>query len=415
MSVQLSARNATAADLVQILNEQKAQKLDLVVPARNIWSRDGQIVVKDAEVQLTDDGVTTVNGTYRPTEVFDEGMSAKLAIPQQYMRTMRAVRPDILDANVNGWLHGRSVRKADGSREEIHRSDDRAFLLRLFRGDNGGEGVARAMLSDRYGLSMDHLDVLTAVMRGIQESGHQPLVRVSDLSERAMRVRFEFPDRNALAPGLLDGYRSPFDGDRGISRAGAFDQLRQQYGAHHIFSEKDAPVAFLGLDFRNSETGGGAYTLTPLIEMVRCTNGWVERREGIRKVHLGSKLAEGQVKPSLETLRRAGSLVASETTDAVNSWLADGYLEGLIARRTEQAATPIASPSETVPTICAGLGFTPDEQKGILDMFALSGQPTAGGLANAVSAYAQTVPDVDRAYEIELKTVDALEAAAKRQ
>jgi hypothetical protein len=414
MSVQLLARNATAADLVKILNDQKARKLDLVAPARNVWSKDGLLVVKNAEAQLTDDGVTTVNGTYRPTEVFDEGLAAKLGIPQQYMRTMRSTRPDILDANVNGWLHGRSVRKADGTRDEIHKADERAFLLRLFRGDEGGEGVARALLSDRFGLSMDNIDVLTAVMAGIRTSGHQPLIRVSDLSERRMRVRFEFPDRNALAPGLLEGYRSPFDGERGIARAGMFDQLRQQYGAHHIFNEKDAPVAFLGLDFSNSETGGGAYTLVPLIEMVRCTNGWVERKEGIRKVHLGSKLAEGQVKPSLSTLRKAADLVASETTDAVNTWLADGYLEGLIANRTEQAGVLVTSATETVPAVCQSLGFTPDEQKGILDLFVLSGQPTAGGLANAVSAYAQTVEDVDRAYEIELKTVDALEAAAKR-
>lgn len=413
MSVQLQARNATAADLVEILNTQKAHKLDLVTPARNVWSRDGKLIVAGAEAQLNEDGVTPVNGTYKPTDVFDDGLSDKLSIPRQYLRRLRDERPDLLDANVNGWLHGRTRRDADGTRHEVYAPDTRAFLLRLFRGDDGGEGVARAMLSDKYSLSMDNLDILTAVMAGIRDSGHQPLVRVSDLSERAMRVRFEFPDRNALAPGLLDGYRPPFDGGK-VRRAGAFDELRQQYGAHHIFSEKDAPVAFIGFDFRNSETGGGAYTLTPVIEMVRCTNGWVERKEGIRKVHLGSRLSEGLVKPSLDTLRKAGELVASETKDAVNQWLQEGYLEGLITKRTEQAKVQIDSPTETVPVVTASLGFTPEEQKGVLDMFILSGQPTAGGLANAVSAYAQTVEDVDRAYEIELRTVDALEAAAAR-
>lgn len=414
MSVQLDARNATAEDLVKILNDQKTRKLDLVVPARNVWSRDGKVIVKDAEAVLTDDGVTTVNGTYRPTEVFDEGVAAKLGIPQQYVRTMRTARPDILDANVNGWLHGRSVRRADGTRDEVYKADERAFLLRLFRGDEGGEGVARAMLSDRYGLSMDNLDILTAVMSGIRDSGHQPLVRVSDLSERAMRVRFEFPDRNVLAPRLLEGYRSPFDGNGKVKRAGTFDELRQQYGAHHIFSVKDAPVVEMGFDLRNSETGGGAYTLTPVAVVVRCTNGLVMRKEGIRKVHLGAKLAEGAVKPSLGTLQKAGALVASETTDAVTQWLDQGYLESLISGLEEKAGVQIDSATETVPAVCAGLGFTPGEQKGILDLFVISGQPTAGGLAQAVSAYAQTVQDVDRAYEIELKSVDALEAAARR-
>lgn len=45
-------------------------------------------------------------------------------------------------------------------------------------------------------------------------------------------------------------------------------------------------------------------------------------------------------------------------------------------------------------------------------MFILGGQPTAGGIAQAVSAFSQTVEDVDRAFEIELRAVEAMEMAA---
>lgn len=414
MTTTLTARNATAADLVAILNTQKAHKHDIVVPSTHMKSAGGLLVVKNSEAVLGTDGVSQVNGTYRPTDVFDEGIAAKLDIPSKFVKKLRAERPDLLDTLVNGFLHGRKVRGADGSVTELYPADDRAFLLRLFRGDDGGEGVARAMLSDKYALSMDNLDMITAVLKGIQDSGVNVISRVSDLSERAVRVRFEAPDVWAEAPRLLENYRSPFDGGNAVRRAGSFDELRQQYGAHHIFNEKDAPIAFIGMDFRNSETGGGAYTLTPVIEMVRCTNGWVMRKEGVRKVHLGSKLEIGQVKPSADTLRKAGELVAAETRDAVSQWLDKGYLQELIAGLEDKAVTPIASPTETVPAICAGLGFTQEEQTGILDMFILGGQTTAGGVANAVSAFAQSVEDVDRAYEIELKTIDALEAAAKR-
>jgi hypothetical protein len=417
MTTTLTARNATAADLVTILNEQQASKLDIVVPATSMKAKDGLLVVKNSEPVISEDGVTTVNGTYRPTEVFDEGVSAKLSIPRQYLRTLRETRPDMYDQNVNGWLHGRSrmtgsAVHGDLAKEVLYPADDRAFLLRLFKGE-GGEGVARAMLSDKYSLSMDNLDILTAVMSGIRDSGVNVITRVTDLSERAMRVRFEAPDVNTLAPGLLDGYRDPFTGGT-VRRAGTFDELRQQYGAHHIFSDKDAPVAFMGFDFRNSETGGGAYTLTPLVEMVKCTNGWTIRKEGIRKVHLGSKLSEGLVRPSQDTLVKAGQLVAAETRDAVTQWLDKGYLEQMIAELTKTAAAPVASPTETVPAVVAGLGFSPDEQKGVLDMFILGGQMTSGGIAQAVSAFAQTVEDVDRAYEIELKAVEAMERAAAR-
>jgi hypothetical protein len=171
-------------------------------------------------------------------------------------------------------------------------------------------------------------------------------------------------------------------------------------------------MAFLGFDLRNSETGGGAYTLSPVVEIVKCTNGWTLTKEGIRKVHLGARLQQGNVQASAETARRAGALVVSETTDAVSQWLSEGWLEGQIATLTDKASKEITSASTTVPAIVTGLGFSDDEAKGVLDLFILSGQPTAGGIANAVSAFAQTVEDVDRAYEIELATVPALEAAA---
>src|ERR1700689_3281977 len=146
MTTTLTARNATAADLVTILNEQQAHKLDIVEPATSMKTKDGMLVVKNSEPVLTDDGVTTVNGTYRPTDVFDEGVSAKLGIPRQYLRTLRETRPDLYDQNVNGWLHGRSrstTTRYGKETEVLYPADDRAFLLRLFKGE-GDEGVARA-------------------------------------------------------------------------------------------------------------------------------------------------------------------------------------------------------------------------------------------------------------------------------
>jgi hypothetical protein len=418
MTTTLTARNATAADLVKTLNEQAADKHDLVVPATNMKFVNGNLVVKNSEAVITPDGVSQVNGTYRPTQVFDEGLAAKLGIPPKYVARMRAERPDLYDGNANGWLHGKkriTGRPGDMSTEVIYPGDDRAFLLRLFRGHDGDEGVARAMLSDQYGLSFDNLDMLTAVMKGIRDSGKNVISRVSNLSERGVHVRFECPDVNVAAPELLDGYRSPFDGGGAVRRAGSFDELRQQYGAHHIFSEKDAPIAFMGFDFRNSETGDGRYYLTPIIEMVRCTNGWTQRKEGISRTHRGSRLEVGEVRASADTIRKAGELVAAETRDAVVQWLDKGYLERLVTAVKEKATVRVTKATETVPAICNGLGFTKDEQAGILDLFIASGQPTAGGLANAVSAYAQVVEDPDRATEIEWKTMDALEAAASRR
>lgn len=408
--VQLTARNAGPADLVKVLQEQQAQKLDVVAPATKFRSRGGLIQVSGTVQEITEDGVSTVAGWYQPTEIFDRGVADKLGIGQTYMRKMReAGRTDLIDGNVNGWLHGRT---ADGGQTVIHPADDRNFMLRLFRGDATQEspGVARALLSDRYALSMDNLDILTAVNKGIQEAGVQPAVRVTDLSESRMRVRFEFPDVNTTSPALLEGYRSPFDGGRVVRANQAyFDALRKQYGEHHIFSDKDAPVCYFGFDLTNSETGGGAYNLVPFVMMVKCTNGWVMTKEGIRKIHRGALLSEGAVSPSLETIRLAGKLVTSETKDTVQAWLKDGYLEGLVKGLETKAATPVTKATEVVPAVCQRLGFTETERQEVLDLFVLGSQPTAGGIAQAISAYAQTIEDPDRAFEIEAQAVPALD------
>jgi hypothetical protein len=407
---QLTARNASAQDLVRILNEQQAAKLDVVAPAAKFRSRHGLIQVSSTVADITEDGVTSGAGFYQPTQIFDDGVAAKLGIGTTYMRKMReAGRTDLIDGNVNGWLHGQ--KHSDSS--VIHDPDERSFLLRLFRGDatEDNPGVARALLSDKYALSMDNLDILTAVNKGIQEAGVSPVVRASDLSESRMRVRFEFPDRSTTDAEFLEGYRSPFAGGR-IERAGHRTELQQRYGDHHIFREGDQPILYMGFDLANCETGGGAYTLTPVVMVLVCTNGLVQNKSGMRKVHLGRKLEEGRITPSLETLKRAGALVASETTDAVTSWLKEGYLEELVAGMKETAATPVERASEVVPAVCQRLGFTQDEQKDVLDFFIASGQPTAGGVAQAISAYAQTVQDPDRAYEIEQQAVPAMELAA---
>src|SRR5258707_13641264 len=104
--VQLSARNATPQQLIDLLNTQQAAKLDVVVPAAKIRSSHGLIVVSGAESQLDETGATMIDGTYTPTGVFDDGIGDKLAIPRAYLRRMREDRPDLPDATGTGCLRG---------------------------------------------------------------------------------------------------------------------------------------------------------------------------------------------------------------------------------------------------------------------------------------------------------------------
>src|ERR1022692_3648437 len=135
----LTTRNATLADMVAILRNQRARRLDVVAPAAAIHAHEGNLVISATVQQMTADGITSAAGTYRPTKVADEGISAKLGITLAYLRRLREQRPDLWDANVNGWLHGDDLAGIP--------PDDRKFLVRLFQAGGDGLGVARAVLS----------------------------------------------------------------------------------------------------------------------------------------------------------------------------------------------------------------------------------------------------------------------------
>lgn len=150
----LTARNASVEDLVALLREQQARKVDVVAPASAIRAEGGLIVLDGTEPVLGPDGVTMTAGTYRPTDGCDGGIADKLGIPAAYLKRMRTSRPGLFDANVNGWLAG----------------DDRSFFVRCLRGGDGQAGVARAWLSDGY-KPIDHLDTLMAVFDGIRAAG----------------------------------------------------------------------------------------------------------------------------------------------------------------------------------------------------------------------------------------------------
>ena len=107
--------NATLDDLVELLRDQRSRRIDLVTPAVNLRSRDGLLHISAAAPVLEADGVTDPNGVFVPTEVCDEGIADKLKIPTAYLGRLRGDRTDLYDANVNGWLHGKQIRRAAAS------------------------------------------------------------------------------------------------------------------------------------------------------------------------------------------------------------------------------------------------------------------------------------------------------------
>jgi hypothetical protein len=370
----MGARNATLADLASLLRGQQARKVDIVAPATAIRARAARLVVDDSVPELGPDGVTSTAGSYTPTEVCDQGIADKLGIPAAYLRRMREHKPNLYDANVNGWLDG----------------DDRRFLLRCLQpSTGGGSGVARAFLSDGYKI-IDNLDVLMAALDGVRNSGFPVEIDGCDLTERRMYVRVVCEQVQVLAPALLAGYRSPFTGASGA----------------------DNPVVFAGFVITNSETGCGAFTLTPRLVVQVCRNGMTITRDALRAVHLGERLDEGVVTWSGNTKDKTLALITAKTTDAVATYLDPRYAERVIRAIEKDAGQPLADPQEAIRTVSQRLRFTEDQQNDILTHFIRGGDVSAGGLMHAVTSAAQTQGDADTAHEMESAALRALDIAA---
>jgi hypothetical protein len=367
-------RNAALADLAALQRDQQARKVDIVAPAWAIRAANGQLLIDGAEPVLGPDGVTMTAGTYTPTDLCDQGLADKLGIPGQYLRRMRELKPGLYDSNVNGWLDG----------------DARKFLIRCLRPGSGtGAGAARAFLSDGY-KRIDNLDVLLAALDGVRSAGVPAEIDGCDLTERRMYVRVVCEQVAVLAPALLAGYRSPFTGAAGA----------------------DNPVVFAGFVISNSETGCGAFTLTPRLVVQVCRNGMTITRDAIRAVHLGERLEEGVVTWSGNTMDKTLALITARTADAVATFLEAGYLDRVVRSVAAQAGHPLADPQEAVQVVSQRLRFTDAQRAGIMAHFIRGGDVTAGGILHAVTSVAQTLPDADAAHEMESQGLRALEIAA---
>lgn len=428
--IQLAARNADLREVVTILQEQRARRLDLVAPASLVRADAGYIVVEDSTATqlVSDEGVTRAAGRYQPTSIAQEGLGDKLGIPPAYLKKLAGSRTDLYDANVNGMLHGYQDEMRWNADEYVHVPYPGNLLFRFLRSDGSDHGILRAVLSPRYKF-IDNLDVTLAVMDGIRQAGVNAVPGFADLTERKMILRFDVPEIAAYAPKLLDGYRTPFREDGGVERAGGDRpgyRLRSEYGnwnpeaALRAAAREDQgyppgeePVVWAGLRVSNSDVGAGGRSITPEIRVQVCKNGLTLIAEADRKVHLGSVQGEGVIAWSAQTQERELALITAQTVDAVRTFLDPDWFRGQVAEVEALAGVPVKKPEAVVKEVAKAAGFTQQEADGILAHFYLGGRLTSGGVANAVTSFSQTLESADRADELDRSAVKVLALAAK--
>ncbi len=367
-------RNIEVENLAARLTDQSTRASDVIAGAAAIQCVDGNLVLNNTEPNIGPDGVTMTAGTYAMNDIARSGVADKLNIPLPYMRRMATENLPLLDHNVNSWLE----------------RDHRRFLIRCLRGDSG-LGVARAFLSDRYA-RIDNFDVLLAALDGIRQAGVNTQVATCDLTDRRMYVRVVSPDVQVAAPQLLKNYRSPFDGRRG----------------------EDLPFISGGFLITNSETGCGRYGIAPWLRVEVCRNGMTVDRGTLVRTHIGARITDddGVLEPSPETVQHTLNLIKSQTTDAVRAFLDVDFVTRAVRDLEKAAGVTVDEPDATIKVVGQRLRYTEEQQQNILAHFIRGGDLSAGGIMQAVTSVAQTIPDADDAYKLESTAVQALTLAA---
>jgi hypothetical protein len=393
----LSERNISFSQLRETLAALEARKVDTVKAATELR------VLDSGGVEVTESipgSAETMVTAYQPNDVFTGHLADTFKTGLPLTRRLFAERPDVAADLFNGLMHGRS---SDGF-DEVYPADPRSFLFRGYAQTDDAPATARALLSSRY-LPMDNYDVLTAALEGMQAVPNlegKVTVSSADLSDRHLFVNFMAPQIGVSAAALLEGYRSPFNSP-GVTRAGGFENLDRVVDMMRRYGG-DGQTLWAGFKLKNSEVGDGKFKIVPYAKFRVCFNGLAIESDAIDQVHLGGRLEAGAIDWSSTTQQKRRELISSMTADAVGKFLSAEYWDAQVAKLAEKAGKVVPTTGGAIERVGKALNFSEQERQDIWTHFMLGGQPTAGGLMNAVTSVAQTLPSAERA--------DALEAAA---
>lgn len=219
----------TLVELAQEIQRQAESKRDFVAPASKLFM--------GLQVTETETGSHSIpvlemqNGsvkTFGITETMHEQVASRLEIPRHYYDRMKAEQPALLQSNVNTWL----------------KNSDSKYMVRTL------DGNARAMLSDRY-RPLDNVDLAEAVLPKLISLGVN--IESCEITPRRLYLK-------AVTPRIT---AEVVKGD----------------------------IVQAGLCISNSEIGGGAIKVEPLVYRLICLNGAIVNDMAMRRTHVGKRHA----------------------------------------------------------------------------------------------------------------------------
>ena len=379
----LNLKNLSIQEIVNALQTQNLQKYDFVIPSRFIEMFNGDLKVVnkddldsltqlliDTGIAVNDDIVEKQVINLKSLDTLHSQLSSRLDIPKRYYDKMLSSEENIhlLDDNVNHWLS----------------QANKNYLLRTFVDSEKNEGIARAILSDRYNV-IDNYDVMLATLDAIRDSGLNVQIESGDITDRKFFMRFTLPDIEVQAPEILKNYRVPKGGN-------------QNNGI------------ITGFVISNSETGYGKFSISPRAVVLACRNGMIFRNDAFEKTHLGVKMDEfSTIDWSEDTRQKNYELVIAQVKDAIKTYASKDYLGAKIHELIEKGNQELENPLDCVKNVTKSLNIPEEKEKNILNYFIQGGDTNAFGVSQALTYYAQHDATPEERYDIEHQSVTILD------
>ena len=345
---------------METTNQTKEQVSNLITKLTDLNAKKRDIIVPAGRLQMTATGNVEVRNNnalesfeyFKPNELMESQIAGKLGIPMAYFKKMKTKIPELMARNVNDWL--------DYEKEK-------RYLLRTYT--NAEEiGTGRALLSDRYNM-IDNHDVLFASLDAINQTGVNVEIRRAEVSDTKMYLHVVCPEVEQEAEAFLKEYLKENDAK-----------------GNGIIS---------GFVLTNSEVGLGSFEIRPRAVIVKCNNGLMVKDESFRKIHLGSKLEDGEVVWSERTKQKNYELIISQTKDAIQTYLSKDYLGRMIEKIAVLNNINLEHPVDAVENVCSSLGISDEYKYNVIANFLKDGQKNALGIFQAVTREAQSM-DIDR-------------------
>lgn len=330
----------TLISLATELERQLTTKRDLIVPTQLMHHETVEGV--PTVVVETPEGIHR----YPVDESCRHQLAERLGVPYKYFQRMHADQPQLLDVNVNTWLH----------------QEPEVRMLRTL------DGRARAFLSNKY-QRRDNYDLLTRILPVLKS--------IPDVQFPAMELTSTKMYIKALSPRVR-------------------------------YEVAPGDIVEAGVVISNSETGHGMTAVYPLVHRLRCKNGMISADTAYRKAHVGRGIETSDTEVTIyqeDTLKADDEAFFLKIRDQVISAVSETTF-ALIAQKfaKTKGIKLVGDPVAAVDKLATQFLLTETERSGVLMELVKEGDLTGYGLINAVTHYAHD-DAVEFARGVELEMV----------